>query len=94
MLKPHSSTVYFTYPDTEPAHRYVVQKEEFDLEKLREKERIRSGKELGQAKKMEEGLQLQRNLESRRIEKEEERRARDKIKVKLGEWGEKNLTCN
>ena len=63
-----------------------AQKEEFELEKLREKERIRAGKELGQAKREEEGLQLKRNLESRRIEKEEERRARDKIKIKLGEW--------
>lgn len=60
------------------------QKEETDLEKLREKERIRSGKELGAAKRLEEELQLKRNLEARRIEKEEEQRAREKIKAKLG----------
>ena len=61
-----------------------MQKEEADLEKLREKERIRSGKELGAAKRLEEELQLKRNLEARRIEKEEEQRAREKIKAKLG----------
>ena len=59
---------------------YVLQKEEAELEKLREKERIRSGKELLEAKRKEDDLKLKRNLELRRIEK----RARDKIRVKLG----------
>lgn len=54
------------------------------MEKLREKERIRSGKELLEAKRKEDDLQLKRNLELRRIEKAEEQRARDKIRVKLG----------
>lgn len=62
----------------------VWQKEEAELEKLREKERIRSGKELLEAKRKEDDLKLKRNLELRRIEKEEEQRARDKIRVKLG----------
>ena len=62
----------------------VVQKEEAELERLREKERIRSGKELLEAKRKEDDLKLKRNLELRRIEKEEEQRARDKIRVKLG----------
>ena len=61
-----------------------MQKEEAELEKLREKERIRSGKELLEAKRQEADLQLKRNLELRRIEKAEEARARDKIRVKLG----------
>lgn len=64
--------------------RSVVQKEEAELEKLREKERIRSGKELLEAKRKEDDLKLKRNLELRRIEKEEEQRARDRIRVKLG----------
>lgn len=61
------------------------QKEEAELEKLREKERIRSGKELLEAKRKEDDLKLKRNLELRRIEKEEEQRARDRIRVKLDE---------
>jgi len=62
----------------------VLQKEEAELERLREKERIRSGKELLEAKRKEDDLKLKRNLELRRIEKEEEARARNKIRVKLG----------
>ncbi len=62
----------------------MLQKEEAELERLREKERIRSGKELLEAKRKEDDLKLKRNLELRRIEKEEEARARDKIRVKLG----------
>ena len=61
-----------------------MQKEEAELERLREKERIRSGKELLEAKRKEDDLKLKRNLELRRIEKAEEARARDKIRVKLG----------
>ncbi len=49
-----------------------------------EKDRIRYGKELQAAKREEDSLALKRNLEARRIEKEEERKARDKIRVKLG----------
>ena len=67
-----------------------MQKEEAELERLREKERIRSGKELLEAKRKEDDLKLKRNLELRRIEKEEEARARDKIRVKLGVH---SLTC-
>ena len=64
----------------------VLQKEEAELEKLREKERIRAGKELLEAKRKEDDLKLKRNLEARRIEKEEEQRARDKIRIKLGQY--------
>ena len=63
---------------------FPIQKEEAELERLREKERIRSGKELLEAKRKEDDLKLKRNLELRRIEKEEEARAREKIRVKLG----------
>ena len=65
-------------------HIKFLQKEEAELEKLREKERIRAGKELLEAKRKEDDLKLKRNLEARRIEKEEEQRARDKIRLKLG----------
>ena len=64
----------------------MLQKEEAELEKLREKERIRAGKELLEAKRKEDDLKLKRNLEMRRIEKAEEQRARDKIRVKLGQY--------
>ena len=63
----------------------LLQKEEAELEKLREQERIRSGKEMAAAKRQEEDLRLKRNLELRRIEKEEEERARARIRAKLGE---------
>jgi hypothetical protein len=49
-------------------------------------ERIRSGKELAAAKKLEDGLALRRNVEQRQREKEEEQRAKDAIRVKLGGW--------
>ena len=61
------------------------EKEEKELERLREQERIRSGKELLKAKRAEEELQLKRNLEQRRIEKEEAKRAKAKILAKLEE---------
>lgn len=51
---------------------------------MQEKERVRAGKELLEAKRKEDELQLKRNLEQRRIEKAEEARAREKIRVKLG----------
>jgi UBX domain-containing protein 1/4 len=60
------------------------QKEEKELEKLREQERVRAGKELLAAKRQEDELKLKRNLELRRIEKEEEARARERIRQKLG----------
>ena len=61
------------------------EKEEKEMERLREQERIRSGKELLKAKKLEEELQLKRNLEARRIEKEEAARAKARINEKLEE---------
>ena len=61
------------------------QKEERELEKVREQERIRSGKELLKAKKGNDDLELKRNLETRRIEKEEAKRAKARIMAKLDE---------
>lgn len=61
------------------------EKEEREMERLREQERIRSGKELLVAKRQEEELQLKRNIEARRIEKEEVARAKARIKEKLEE---------
>jgi hypothetical protein len=61
-----------------------AQKEEAALRIQQEKDRIRYGKELQAAKREEDALALKRNLEARRIEKEEERKAREKIRLKLG----------
>lgn len=61
-----------------------LQRAQAELEKLQEKERVRAGKELLEAKRKEDELQLKRNLEQRRIEKAEEAQAREKIRVKLG----------
>mmetsp|Transcript_1323 Transcript_1323/g.1930 ORF Transcript_1323/g.1930 Transcript_1323/m.1930 type:complete len:437 (-) Transcript_1323:67-1377(-) len=60
-------------------------KDEKELQRLQEQERIRSGKELLKAKKMEEDLQLKRNMDSRRIEKAEVARAKARIQEKLAE---------
>ena len=61
------------------------EKEEKESERLREKERIRSGKELLAAKRVEEDQERRRNIDWRRREKEEEARAREKIRLKLAE---------
>ncbi|MCO5584163.1 hypothetical protein L7F22_038086 [Adiantum nelumboides] len=60
-------------------------KEEEDkrTEKEREKERIRVGKELLEAKRIEEENERKRLILLRKAEKEEEQRARDKIRQKL-----------
>ena len=69
---------------------YVQAKETKDtdqreMEKLQEKERIRSGKELAEMKRVEQDQERKRTLDWRKREKEEEARARAKIKVKLEE---------
>jgi hypothetical protein len=61
------------------------EKEEKESERLREKERIRSGKELLAAKRIEEDQERKRNIDWRRREKEEEAAAREKIRLKLVE---------
>uniref|UniRef100_A0A0A9B4G0 PUB domain-containing protein n=1 Tax=Arundo donax TaxID=35708 RepID=A0A0A9B4G0_ARUDO len=55
------------------------------MEREREKERIRIGKELLEAKRIEEANERKRMIELRRLEKEEEKRAREKIRQKLEE---------
>ncbi|CBI17214.3 hypothetical protein VitviT2T_007154 [Vitis vinifera] len=62
-------------------------KEEEDkrMEREKEKERIRVGKELLEAKRIEEENERKRILALRRAEKEEEQRAREKIRQKLEE---------
>ena len=87
---PHSMSMAVNAQCVKPAERdscSLPQKEEAELEKLREQERIRSGKEMAAAKRQEEDLRLKRNLELRRIEKEEEERARARIRAKLGGSG-------
>lgn len=59
------------------------EREDKELERLREQERLRSGRELAAAARQEEELRLKRQIEERRREKEEEERAREKIRTKL-----------
>lgn len=59
--------------------------EEKRLEGEREKQRIQAGKELLEAKKIQEENERKRMLAWRQAEKEEERRAREKIHQKLEE---------
>ncbi|KAL6899085.1 hypothetical protein ACP4OV_005743 [Aristida adscensionis] len=65
--------------------RKKKEEEERRMEREREKERIRIGKELLEAKRIEEDNERKRMIELRRLEKEEEKRAREKIRQKLEE---------
>ncbi|CAL9781414.1 unnamed protein product [Musa acuminata subsp. burmannicoides] len=59
--------------------------EEQGLQREREKDRIRAGKELLQAKQINEENERKRMLLLRKVEKEQEKRAREKILQKLRE---------
>ncbi|XP_010929798.1 uncharacterized protein [Elaeis guineensis] len=65
--------------------RKKKEEEEKKMEREREKERIRIGKELLEAKRIEEENERKRLLALRKAEKEEEKRAREKIRQKLEE---------
>ncbi|XAR62561.1 hypothetical protein NMG60_11017367 [Bertholletia excelsa] len=65
--------------------RKKKEEEEKRMEREREKERIRVGKELLEAKRIEEENERKRLLALRKAEKEEEQRAREKIRQKLEE---------
>ncbi|CAI0437033.1 unnamed protein product [Linum tenue] len=65
--------------------RKKKEEEERRMEREREKERIRVGKELLEAKRIEEDNERKRIMALRKAEKEEERRAREKIRQKLEE---------
>ncbi|XP_010241415.1 PREDICTED: stress response protein NST1 [Nelumbo nucifera] len=65
--------------------RKKKEEEEKRMEREREKERIRVGKELLEAKRIEEENERKRMLALRKAEKEEEKRAREKIRQKLEE---------
>lgn len=61
------------------------EREEKELEKLREKERVRFGKEMAAARKLEEEEEIKRNLKERLRQKKEDAKAKEKIKMKLEE---------
>ncbi|CAL8469381.1 g8922 [Coccomyxa elongata] len=61
------------------------EREDRELERVREAEARRATKELMAAQRKEEELRLKRNIEERAREKAEEARAREKIRVKLEE---------
>ncbi|KAJ0091923.1 hypothetical protein Patl1_26044 [Pistacia atlantica] len=65
--------------------RKKKEEEEKKAEREREKDRIRIGKELLEAKRIEEENERKRLLALRKAEKEEEKRAREKIRQKLEE---------
>ncbi|XP_074306928.1 uncharacterized protein LOC141642134 [Silene latifolia] len=65
--------------------RKKKEEEEKRLEREREKERIRIGKELLEAKRIEEDNERKRIIALRKAEKEEEKRALEKIRQKLEE---------
>jgi hypothetical protein len=65
--------------------RKKKEEEEKRTEREKEKERIRIGKELLEAKRIEEQNERKRIMALRKAEKEEEKRAREKIRQKLEE---------
>ncbi|GLT57265.1 hypothetical protein SLA2020_302510 [Shorea laevis] len=65
--------------------RKKKEEEEKRMEREKEKERIRVGKELLEAKRIEEENERKHLLALRKAEKEEEKRAREKIRQKLEE---------
>ncbi|KAH9298925.1 hypothetical protein KI387_030607, partial [Taxus chinensis] len=65
--------------------RKKKEEEEKRMEREREKERIRAGKEILEAKRIEEDNERKRILALRKAEKEEEKRAREKIRQRLEE---------
>ncbi|KAL6971015.1 hypothetical protein U1Q18_030695 [Sarracenia purpurea var. burkii] len=65
--------------------RKKKEEEEKRMEREKEKERIRVGKELLEAKRIEEENERKRLMALRKAEKDEERRAREKIRQKLEE---------
>ncbi|KAF4349611.1 hypothetical protein CsatB_025385 [Cannabis sativa] len=65
--------------------RKKKEEEEKRMEREREKERIRVGRELLEAKRIEEDNERKRIMALRKAEKEEEKRAREKIRQKLEE---------
>eukprot|EP00262_Sarcandra_glabra_P002400 TRINITY_DN12704_c0_g2_i1.p1 TRINITY_DN12704_c0_g2~~TRINITY_DN12704_c0_g2_i1.p1 ORF type:complete len:414 (+),score=92.37 TRINITY_DN12704_c0_g2_i1:125-1366(+) len=65
--------------------RKKKEEEEKRMEREREKERIRAGKELLEAKRIEEDNERKRIMALRKAEKEEEKRAREKIRQRLEE---------
>ncbi|CAM6106010.1 unnamed protein product [Calypogeia fissa] len=65
--------------------RKKKEEEEKRMEREREKERIRMGKELQEARRIEEDNERKRLLVLRKAEKDEEKRAREKIRAKLEE---------
>ncbi|KAL8491289.1 hypothetical protein ACS0TY_023067 [Phlomoides rotata] len=65
--------------------RKKKEEEEKRMEREREKERLRVGRELLEAKRIEEDNERKRILALRKAEKEEEKRAREKIRQKLEE---------
>ncbi|XP_031111630.1 UBX domain-containing protein 1-B-like isoform X1 [Ipomoea triloba] len=69
-------------PDRDRA-RSKMEEEAKKLEREREKERIQSGKELLMAKRRAEETERERFIAQRKKDKEEERRARDRVRQKL-----------
>ncbi|CAN6447056.1 unnamed protein product [Victoria cruziana] len=65
--------------------RKKKEEEEKQMEREREKERIRAGKEILEAKRIEEENERKRMLALRKAEKEEEKRAREKIRQRIEE---------
>lgn len=65
--------------------RKKKEEEEKRMEREREKERVRIGKEMLEAKRIEEDNERKRILAIRKAEKEEEKRAREKIRQRLAE---------
>ncbi|KAG5394648.1 hypothetical protein IGI04_024611 [Brassica rapa subsp. trilocularis] len=63
--------------------RKLREEEETKREREREKERIRAGKEMMEAKRIAEENERKRNIALRKAEKDEEKKAREKVMMKV-----------
>eukprot|EP00775_Hariotina_reticulata_P013661 gene13661-13783_t len=84
-LSEHDMDADIDTPLLVPQAKLRRDREEAETARLREKERIRAGKELLEAKRKEEDGAMRRLVEERKREKEEEARAREALRKKLEE---------
>ncbi|KAJ0253916.1 Ubiquitin-associated [Hirschfeldia incana] len=80
---PHDDTAQARANELKERARKLREEEETKREREREKERIRAGKELMEAKRIAEENERKRNIALRKAEKDEEKKAREKIMQKV-----------
>ncbi|CAF2089666.1 unnamed protein product [Brassica napus] len=80
---PHDDTSQARANELKERARKLREEEETKREREREKERIRAGKEMMEAKRIAEENERKRNIALRKAEKDEEKKAREKVMLKV-----------